>query len=233
MKSVNPCLGIHLFSVFKYCLVSPWHWRQLPTHSKLFQKKITVTRLEAGPIIDPSIHPSIGENIQGPSLIKLPEWIDDPLGKYYLYFADHKGLYIRLAYADDLSGPWKTHAPGSLHIQDSHFAQARPAIAEDRLAELVALRIAIGGSVSHDYAKELTEPHIASPDVHIDAANKKIVMCYHGHENAAFQHLRIGTSDSGIDFSATAKILVALIFENSTMPAWPTPLPCQVSPIVP
>ncbi|GIT64032.1 MAG: hypothetical protein Ct9H300mP22_4320 [Gammaproteobacteria bacterium] len=44
-------------------------------------------------------------NIQGPSLIKVPEWIENPLGKYYLYFADHKGLYIRLAYADELQDP--------------------------------------------------------------------------------------------------------------------------------
>jgi len=163
------------------------------------------------------IHPSIGENIQAPSLIKVLEPIDDPFEKDYLYFANHTGLYIRLAYTDDLVGPWKAHAPDSLHIKDSHFAQAPPAIAEDRLAELVALRITSGASVSHDYAEELTEPHIASLDVHSGAAHKKIIMHYHPHKNAALQHPRIGTSDSGIDFSATAKILVALILENSTM----------------
>lgn len=165
-------------------------------------QKITVTRLGNGPIIGPEIHSSIGENIQGPSLIKVPEWIDEPLGKYYLYFADHKGLYIRLAYADTLLGPWKIHEPGSLHIKDSHFARTRPAIAEDRLAELVAARVASGVRVSHDYAKELTEPHIASPDVHVDDVNKKIVMYYHGLEDAAFQHSRVATSDNGIDFTA-------------------------------
>ena len=55
---------------------------------------IKVTRLLDKPIIGPDLHPSIGVNIQGPSLIKVPEWIENPLGKYYLYFADHKGLYI-------------------------------------------------------------------------------------------------------------------------------------------
>ena len=60
---------------------------------------IKVARVLDKPIIGPDIHPSIGVNIQGPSLIRVPDWVENPLGKYYLYFADHKGLYIRLAYA--------------------------------------------------------------------------------------------------------------------------------------
>ena len=30
-------------------------------------------------------------NINGPSLVRVPEWVEDPLGKYYLYFAHHRG----------------------------------------------------------------------------------------------------------------------------------------------
>ena len=75
---------------------------------------VKVTRLLDKPIIGPDLHPSIGVNIQGPSLIKVPEWIENPLGKYYLYFADHKGLYIRLAYADELAGHWNNYQPGML-----------------------------------------------------------------------------------------------------------------------
>jgi hypothetical protein len=48
-----------------------------------------------GPIISTGLHPSIGPNIQGPSMIRVPDWIDGRLGDYYLYFADHKGRYIR------------------------------------------------------------------------------------------------------------------------------------------
>ena len=72
-----------------------------------------VTRLLDAPIITPDLHPSIGHNIQGPSLIRVPDWVPEPLGSYYLYFADHKGSYIRLAYANDLRGPWKIHPPGN------------------------------------------------------------------------------------------------------------------------
>ena len=38
----------------------------------------------------------MGGNIQGPSLIKVPDWVENPLGNYYLYFADHRGIYIRI-----------------------------------------------------------------------------------------------------------------------------------------
>ena len=60
--------------------------QQTPRHS------VKVTRLVDRPIIQQGIDASIGENIQGPSLIRVPDWVQDPLGRYYLYFADHKGL---------------------------------------------------------------------------------------------------------------------------------------------
>ena len=122
---------------------------------------VRITRLLDHPLISPDIHPSIGENIQGPSLIKVPDWVPNKMGEYYLYFADHKGLYIRLAYADSITGPWQVYEPGSLQIGESFFAPTRPAISEERLQELVVARRARGVQVSHDLAKELTEPHIA------------------------------------------------------------------------
>ena len=90
-----------------------------------------VTRLLDAPIITPDLHPSIGHNIQGPSLIRVPDWVPEPLGSYYLYFADHKGSYIRLAYADDLRGPWKIHPPGTLQLAESHFP-TRPLTASEQ-----------------------------------------------------------------------------------------------------
>ena len=52
----------------------------------------TVTRLGDGPIITPGMDERMGGNIQGPSLIKVPDWVENPLGNYYLYFADHCGI---------------------------------------------------------------------------------------------------------------------------------------------
>ncbi len=67
--------------------------------------KIRATRCTNNPIIHPGLCSSIGTNINGPSLIRVPDWIEQPLGKYYFYFADHQGKFIRLAYADDIEGP--------------------------------------------------------------------------------------------------------------------------------
>ena len=44
-------------------------------------------RLLDRPIITPDLDPTIGVNIQGPSMIRVPDWIRDRLGAYYLYFA--------------------------------------------------------------------------------------------------------------------------------------------------
>lgn len=80
-----------------------------------------VRRFASNPIVRPDTDASIGGNINGPSLIRVPDWVEKPLGRYYLYFAHHKGTHIRLAYADRLEGPWKVYAPGVLRLEDSLF----------------------------------------------------------------------------------------------------------------
>jgi hypothetical protein len=81
-----------------------------------------VARFAENPIITPDMSPRLGENVNGPSLIRVPDWIERPLGLYYLYFAHHLGSYIRLAYADDLHGPWRIYEPGVLPLAASGFA---------------------------------------------------------------------------------------------------------------
>ena len=80
-----------------------------------------VNRFQCNPIIHFESGGDLEGNINGPSLIKVPNWIQNPLGTYYLYFAHHQGTYIRLAYSDRLSGPWKIHATGTLHLENSHY----------------------------------------------------------------------------------------------------------------
>jgi hypothetical protein len=78
-----------------------------------------VQRCSAYPIVHQGLDPSLGNNINGPSLIRVPEWLPDPLGRYYLFFAHHNGRSIRLAYSDDLQGPWKVFPPGVLPVETS------------------------------------------------------------------------------------------------------------------
>lgn len=84
---------------------------------------LNLTRLPNNPIIRPGMDERMAEsgvdNINGPSLIRVPEWVENPLGRYYLYFAHHTGTYIRMAYADEIAGPWTVHSPGVLELIDS------------------------------------------------------------------------------------------------------------------
>lgn len=143
--------------------------------------RATATRLGDRPIITPEMDARMGGNIQGPSLIKVPDWVENPLGTYYLYFADHRGTYIRLAYADAVTGPWTVYAPGSLTLEDSFFPTTCPPCSQ------------APGSNAPLYA------HIASPDVHVREDLQQIVMYYHGRGEGR-QFTRAAVSRDGIHF---------------------------------
>jgi hypothetical protein len=102
---------------------------------------IEVERLGGGPIIRPNMDDRMGDNVNGPSLIAVPDWVPDPLGRHYLYFAHHDGRYIRLAYADSLTGPWRMHTPGVLPLAESHFEGhiASPDVVVDHEARQIRL----------------------------------------------------------------------------------------------
>ncbi|MBM4184866.1 MAG: hypothetical protein FJ207_11740 [Gemmatimonadetes bacterium] len=138
-----------------------------------------------GIIITPDMDGRMGGNIAGPSLIRVPDWVERPLGRYYLYFADHEGTYIRLAYADAVTGPWRTYEPGTLQLAESHFPTTCPPCASPG---------------ERPYA------HIASPDVHVDEARREIVMYVHGQEDGR-QVTRAATSTDGVHFTGRPEIL--------------------------
>jgi len=173
---------------------------------------VKVRRLIDAPIISAATDASLGENIQGPSLVRVPEWVESPLGRYYLYFADHKGEYIRLAYADALSGPWTVHVPGSLQLEDSHFPIEPPEVppgALERLREAARDQGFDLDTLPHDPILELTAPHIASPDVIVDRENRRFIMYFHGLESFAEQDSRVATSEDGLNFKAHREIIGA------------------------
>lgn len=173
------------------------------------------TRLIDAPIISSRLHSSIGDNIQGPSLIRTPDWIASPLGKYYLYFADHKGSYIRLAYAENLTGPWSIYPSGSLQLADSRFLTEPPDAPVEAVEKIKRQRHERQGvgfrwssdELPHDLVTELTTPHIASPDVHVDSNNQEIVMYFHGLEALGTQVTRRAISKDGINFSVQLEVL--------------------------
>ena len=142
---------------------------------------MNIRRLPGNPIICPEMSSRLCEhgqtNINGPSLILTPAWLPGRLGRYYLYFAHHHGSYIRLAYANELAGPWTLYDGPTLALAQTSCSR-----------------------------------HIASPDVHIDHANKRIIMYYHGvkHPHEAIpwhQYTCAATSADGLHFQSRSEPL--------------------------
>ena len=121
--------------------------------------RVVAARVPQNPLITVKSSPSLGDNVNGPSVIRVPPWVKAPLGRYYMYFAHHYGRFIRLAYADSITGPWKIHEPGVLHIEHTAFNRAQP----DAPTTGASQRM-----------------HVASPDVHIDTQGRRILMWVHG-----------------------------------------------------
>ena len=122
-------------------------------------QSVTVTRFTQNPLITVDSSQTLGGNVNGPSVIRVPDWVERPLGKYYMYFAHHRGTYIRLAYADSLHGPWKVYVPGVLNVSATALFRPQP----DPPYEIYGVYT-----------------HVASPEVLVDDANKRIVMWVHG-----------------------------------------------------
>ena len=69
------------------------------------------------------------------------------------------GDFIRLAYADAVTGPWKVYEPGVLRVRDTAFFRPQPD-PKETLADFYT--------------------HVASPEIVVDLARKRFVMWYHG-----------------------------------------------------
>lgn len=121
--------------------------------------RVTATRLPQNPLVTVASSASLGDNINGPSIVRVPAWVTQPLGRYYMYFAHHKGLFIRMAYADAIEGPWKIYEPGVVQARDTAFFRPQP----DR-PDLPGFFYT----------------HIASPEVSVDALPNRLVLWFHG-----------------------------------------------------
>jgi hypothetical protein len=196
-----------------------WLWPRYPYLPREVSPYL-VDRFEQNPIIAEVASERGYININGPSIIRVPDWIENPLGRYYLYFSHHKGSYIRLAYADHPEGPWQVHEPGSLQLVDSGFpVQPPPGMNPEQLLKLLWQNFSV--YVMRDYLAMVyrsyvvdpgtrklrgmagagnAQAHIASPDVIVDEANQQLVMYYHGHDANGGQSSRIAVSSDGIHF---------------------------------
>jgi hypothetical protein len=165
---------------------------------------ITATRFKENPLITVDTSLSIGDNVNGPSIMRVPDWVEKPLGRYYMYFAHHKGQYIRLAYADSLHGPWKIHEPGVMNVSETALFRPQP---------------------DPDPTPSGVYTHVASPEIYVDAQRKRIVMWVHGvwtegkrwpenvqeasawmRANGYAQYTQVAESSDGLHFTALPAI---------------------------
>jgi hypothetical protein len=197
---------------------------------------IVARRLPANPIIRHTMDARLREearrygyvNVNGPSLIRVPAWVENRLGNYYLYFAHHKGEFIRMAYADRLAGPWTIHGPGVLELDASLFTNEAPTSAGlvrsaldlwrvTSLTEFIALsRVGLSAQQAAQARKRSglagsaeTRPHIASPDVIVDHGRREIRMYFHGLVERHLQMTRVATSSDGVRFRVRPELLTA------------------------
>jgi hypothetical protein len=56
--------------------------------------------------------------LEHPSVIKMEGRVENPLGRYYLYYAPHKHVGIGMAYSNSIEGPWEEYQ-GNPVIEDS------------------------------------------------------------------------------------------------------------------
>jgi hypothetical protein len=166
------------------------------------QHAVKATRLPQNPLVTVRSSSSLGDNVNGPSVIQVPAWVKQPLGRYYMYFAHHRGHFIRLAYSDALEGPWRIYEPGVLHVRDTAFYRPQP-----------------------DPPGSLFYTHVASPEIHLDPARNRIVMWFHGYwsdgqawpagnaaardwarRNGFAQYTQVAESTDGIHFEQRAPI---------------------------
>jgi hypothetical protein len=204
-----------------------WLWPRyeyLPAEPLAF----SVERIGDAPIIDISLSEKLAAlakkegyiNINGPSIIAVPEWIENPLGQYYLYFSHHKGDSIRLAYGDKLEGPWKIYEPGALSLQASGFpAETIPSLSLKEGIKGLWNSVSIylfRDSLMAVYQSLVTDQelrrvrgikpsqglqaHIASPDIVIDKDNNQLVMFFHGQRDSLSQVSGVAVSADGLNF---------------------------------
>lgn len=161
----------------------------------IYTVKYDVKRLNnAQPIISQQIFTDAGaenegEDINGPSVIRIPDWISpenraDPSAKYYCYFAHHDGGYIRMAWAAEIEGPWHLYQVGT----------GTP------LGDRGVLDLG-DDVINLDNGIQIPNNHLASPDAHVDNENQRIILYFHSGSSTYVDGKEVDAQLSYVSYS--------------------------------
>ena len=181
---------------------------------------------EFDPIIDESTFAAVntdsssnslsdGGNINGPSIIRVPDWIPiservHPSAKYYLYFGNHRGDDIRMAWSDSLTGTWTlfnvSGGSGPLNNDRAWGVNGNNTGTQTPLHGVLTM---VGNRIiSLTNSDFLVSDHVASPEVIVDNVNQRLVMNIHGTTQflaqpgqGTGQRSFVTTSKYGLDFN--------------------------------
>uniref|UniRef100_A0A6G6ACF3 Uncharacterized protein n=1 Tax=Borely moumouvirus TaxID=2712067 RepID=A0A6G6ACF3_9VIRU len=151
------------------------------------QADIPIQRFSTNPLINSTDLPLYCDNdynINFPTVVKTPSWLrnrlNDVIGvkpTYLMYFSDHHGKQIFMAWSFDLEGPWNVYAPGTLKI-----------------TQVLA---AFNASLND------TKAEVASADIYLDDDAKMVRMYFHRrvpNDNYAIV-TSVAYSEDGIHFN--------------------------------
>ncbi len=188
------------------CLTSPT-FGQVVT-AKRIDARPPGHRLDTGsdndPIIDDAWRARYGivsTSDAGPCVIRVPDWIPGhekahPTARYYLYYSDHHGSQIQLAWAASIAGEWHPFNVGSATDRawgkQGNYSGARtPGIG-------VLDRAQHDGPYSKDNPDALFNKKIHFVDVFVDDVNRRVVMYFHGIKGGGNT---VATSKYGLNFN--------------------------------
>ena len=186
----------------------------------LRNQDIQATRLNNGqPIITPQMFHDAGVsaeqddeglqfgggNINGPSLIRVPDWLSPeerahPEARYYCYFASYRGQAIRMAWAADIAGPYELFNP----------------LPGDQGTLPGCGVLDVSDTVTFRHSGSLLASDCASPDVIVDHEQQRILCFVHIGRSTAIPPEVIGTRwyDTGGQVSYVATSRTGLNFNG-------------------
>ena len=169
------------------------------------------------PLIDSSTFSDVGagggNNINGASVIRIPDWIPTSErahrnARYYMYFANHSGDDIRLAWANTIQGDWTLfNGEGGTSLNRAAGSDGRNSGTRTAGNGVLDLDLGNGQMAPFEDSPVAIKSHIASPDVHVDDANQRIVMYFHGEQVSPVrpfdsnQKSFVATSKYGLNFN--------------------------------
>ena len=144
------------------------------------------------PLIDSSTFSDVnaagGSNINGASVIRVPDWIPTSErahrnAQFYMYFANHSGDDIRLAWASSIQGDWNLwNGEGGSSPNRAWGSDGNNSGTRTGGNGVLDLDIGNGELAASDNSPVAIKSHVASPDVHVDDVNQRIVMYFHAEQ---------------------------------------------------